>query len=462
MNDTFAKFGFSFQAKLLGLFITDRDFAKQIVDSLAPRYFESDSLRWIVEKTVDYFKEYKLQPTLDVYKVQISNLQDASLLKTEVVSSLKEVFKSIGSDDKEFIKSQVVTFLRRQNLTHAIENNLHLVQTGQVEEFAKLIQDASKKVELEHNLGHNYLEDVDYRYSEQGEVKRIPTGWKLIDELMGGGMPIGNYGFWMGDQGSGKSFSLVHLGAEALKLGYDVVHWTFELNENYVAYRYDAKLSGIALDNLKYNIADVKKSISRYPGRLIIKEFPAGTVGMNALRSHRDKLHSQGIRPQLFIHDYLDLMKLGSRKEHRADELLQGVHREFRAFCKESEAAGWTASQGTRANSNQSFGKAENLAGAYAKGAEADFWGIIGRSQKDKLSNSAIFNIIKNRFGPDGMHFPAKFDTSKSLIEIFNEKTETGKKVKKEIVNQEQLENQYAAEQFKNLMNSQRKDVNLF
>jgi len=460
--DTFAKFGFGFQTKLLSQFITDRDFAKQIVDSLDKKLFENQGLQWIVENSINYFNEYKLQPTLEVFKVQVSNIQEGSLLRTEVINCLREVFKNQNSEDKEFIKKETVEFLGHRNVSLAVEEGIKLLKEGDRDAFVKLITEANSKILVEHNLGQDYLNDVDYRYSEQGEVKRIPTGWKVIDDLMGGGLPLGKFGFWMGDQGVGKSFSLVHLGAEALKLGYDVVHWTFELDENYVAFRYDAKLTGISLDNLKFNVEDIKKRLTKYPGRLIIKEFPASIVTMDDLRRHRDKLDSQGIRPKLFLNDYLDLMKLPKRKDARTDELLQLLYREYRGLGQESEAACWSVTQSNKLNANKSIGHKEALAGAYAKGAEADFWGIVGRSQTDKINNFAMFDIQKNRFGPDGMQFPAKFDTARSLIEIYEEKTETGKKVKKQIVSEDQLQIQYGAKQFELMANNRREDVNLF
>lgn len=462
--DTFAKFGFGFQTKLISQFINpdERDFAKQIVDSLDKKLFENQGLQWIVENSINYFNEYKLQPSLEVFKVQISNIQEGSLLRTEVINCLREVFKNLNTDDKEFIKKETVEFLADKNVQVALLEGMHLLKEGKRDEFVKSIIEANNKILVEHNLGQDYLQDVDFRYSEQGEVKRIPTGWKVIDDLMQGGMPIGKFGFWLGDQGVGKSHVLVHLGAEALKLGYDVVHWTFELDENYVAYRYDAKLTGISLDNLKFNISDIKKRLSKYPGRLIIKEFPASIVTMNDLKKHRDKLYSQGIRPKLFLNDYLDLMKQPKSKTARTDELLQLNHREFRGLCQESEAAGWTVNQSNKLNANKSIGHKEALGGSYAKGAEADFWGIIGRSQYDKIHDLATFDIQKNRFGPDGMQFPAKFVTAKSLIEIYDEKTETGKKVKKQVVSEEQLQLQWGAKQFEEMANNKREDVNLF
>ena len=109
-------------------------------------------------------------------------------------------------------------------------------------------------------------------------------------------------------------------------------------------------------------------------------------------------------------------------------------------------------------NANKSIGVKEALGGAYAKGAEADFWGIIGRNTYDKLHNKAMFDIQKNRFGPDGMQLPASFDTSKSLIEIFNENTEKGKKMKKDIVSEEDMTKAWGAQQYEKMLNSNRKE----
>ncbi len=202
--DTFAKFGFGFQTKLIASFLSDRDFAKQIVGSLDSKYFENTSLKWLVENSVAYFSEYKLQPTLDVFKVQLSNLEKGSLLQTECIKSIKDIYSNLESDDLKFIKDETVKFLRHQHIKNAFESSISLLEKGKYEEIVKLITDSANKVQVEHNIGQDYLNDIDFRYSEQGEVKRIPTGWKVIDDLMQGGLPIGKFGFWMGDQGVGK------------------------------------------------------------------------------------------------------------------------------------------------------------------------------------------------------------------------------------------------------------------
>jgi hypothetical protein len=43
----------------------------------------------------------------------------------------------------------------------------------------------------------------------------------------------------------------------------------------------------------------------------------------------------------------------------------------------------------------------------------------VSRKTKDKLSNTGRIHIVKNRFGPDGLTFPAKIDTFTGTMDIF-------------------------------------------
>ena len=69
MTDTFSKFGYSFQIKLIAALFKDRLFLQQISDILRPEFMESESNQWIIEKVIDYFTEYSSLPTLEVIRL---------------------------------------------------------------------------------------------------------------------------------------------------------------------------------------------------------------------------------------------------------------------------------------------------------------------------------------------------------------------------------------------------------
>ena len=59
-----------------------------------------------------------------------------------------------------------------------------------------------------------------------------------------------------------------------VKNGLNVVHYTLELNQNYVGLRYDTIFSGVPTKNIKFYQDDVKKKIDQFEGTLLIKYFP--------------------------------------------------------------------------------------------------------------------------------------------------------------------------------------------
>ena len=63
---------------------------------------------------------------------------------------------------------------------------------------------------------------------------------KGLMTLLQGGLGNGDFGLIFGNPGGGKSWSLVALGGHAVRMGYNVLHYTLELGEEYVGRRYDA------------------------------------------------------------------------------------------------------------------------------------------------------------------------------------------------------------------------------
>ena len=57
----------------------------------------------------------------------------------------------------------------------------------------------------------------------------------------------------------------------------------------------------------------------------------------------------------------------------------------------------------------------------------ADFIMSWSRKSKDKLNNTARCHIMKNRFGPDGITFPATINTNTGFIQIYETNSQGGK-----------------------------------
>ena len=76
MSETLTQFGTSFQYKIIASLLRDIKFIQTISDILEPTMFDSDSNKWIVETIRDYYYEYKKQPTLEVLKYKMDEIEN--------------------------------------------------------------------------------------------------------------------------------------------------------------------------------------------------------------------------------------------------------------------------------------------------------------------------------------------------------------------------------------------------
>ena len=78
---------------------------------------------------------------------------------------------------------------------------------------------------------------------------------------------------------------------------------------------------------------------------------------------------------------------------------------------------------------SQDIVEAPHVADSFKKVMIADFVMSIARKREDKSHSIARFHIVKNRFGPDGMTFPAEFDTDCGRINMFSPGSKEGMEI---------------------------------
>ena len=446
----FTKFGKSFQSKLVASLFTDRQFLEQIQDILNPDYFESDSNKWLVKEIKGYFVKYKKLPTLEAVKV-ILNDEENDLLKASIVESLKGAYQHFEATDLDFVQEKSLDFCKNQCIKNAIISSVDLIQQGNYEEIKKLVDEALK-AGTEKDIGHIYLDMFEERYSESVRTT-TETPWDVINDLMQGGLGHGELGVVVAPAGIGKSWILTALGAGAVLKGKRVVHYTLELNEAYTGLRYDSVFSGIANQNLKYHKDDVEKKLEGLPGNLIIKYFPTKSASVQTLGAHLQKMKSLGNEPDLVIVDYADLLRDVSKTGGSSDLRIQlgNIYEDLRGLSGEQETPIWTASQANRSALEEDVIHAEKIAESYTKIMTADYVMSLSRKVEDKIANTGRFHVIKNRFGPDGMTFPAKINTNNGKIDIYEATAVEGKQQQKKMDNHQEFVRKSLASKYKDL-----------
>ena len=415
--DTLSKYGQSFQSKVVSSLLVDGKFLDTISEITTQKFFENDANKWIVSEILQYHSEYKKPPTLDVFKSQLSKV-DNEVLKKTVVEQLRHVFTQVGNVDLDYIKDEFKSFCINQNLKNVILQSVDLLQAGSYDRIKDLV-DSAMKVGNETNLGMDYIEDFDMRTEELNRTT-VPTKWNPINDLMDGGLGPGELGVIVAPSGVGKTWILTALGADAVRRGLSVVHYSMELSEHYVGARYDTVFTQIPSTDLKDKKDQVKSKIESLQGKLLIKYFPPKGVSVKKLNQHIEKMIVTGNKPDLIIVDYADLLLSDSNKTDSTYAEQGGVYIDLRGMGGHLEIPIWTASQTNRSAIDSEVIEADKIADSYAKVMNADFIMSWSRKSKDKLNDTARAHIMKNRFGPDGITFPCKMNTNTGYIEVYD------------------------------------------
>jgi replicative DNA helicase len=424
----FGQYGKQFQEKIFQGLLSDHTWGSQMIEVMSPSFFELKYLNYLADKYFSYHIKYRSFPTMGllitIIKDDLSQGNDV-ILRDQIVEFLHRVKHNPDMCDQQYVKDKSLDFCKRQAFKEALEQAVELISTDKFESVVTLMKEAVA-VGMPSSTGHDFFEDADARFVKKAR-KVCPTGLDRLDasDILQGGLGRGEIGVITANTGVGKSHFLVQLGANAMKAGKNVVHYTFELTEYAVGLRYDSNICGIASNDVCDNKVDVLKKYENSDlGRLIIKEYPTGSASVVTLRNHIEKLLLKGFQPDVIIIDYADIMRSTKSYDSLRHEL-KLIYEELRNMAMEMSIPVWTASQANRESANADVVGLENMSEAYGKAMVADVVLSISRKAMEKSTGGGRLFIAKNRAGRDGLLFPIHINTAMSIIEILDESSLT-------------------------------------
>lgn len=409
------QYGHEFQIKVLSSLLTHKEFLTNIHDIISEEYFENNAQKWTIKQILKYYDKYHTTPSLEILKVELQKL-DNEVLQVSIKEQLKLAYVA-SDDDLDYVQEEFTNFCKNQQLKKALMTSVDLLKAGDFEAIRSLVDNALKAGQ-DKNIGHEYLKDIEERYRENSR-STIPTPWERINELLQGGLGNGDFGLIFGNPGGGKSWSLVALGGYAVRLGFNVVHYTLELGEDYVGKRYDSFFTKIPVTKIQSFREKVEETIPQLPGELIIKEFPTGRATMSTIESHLKKVKDMGINADLVIIDYVDLLSGRKKTRERKDEI-DDIYTSAKGLARQLNIPIWSVSQVNRAGAQDKIIEGDKAAGSYDKMMISDFAMSLSRKKEDKVNGTGRFHIMKNRYGMDGLTFSVKADTSTGHFEVFD------------------------------------------
>ena len=411
------QYGKPFQIKVLSSLLTHKGFLTNIHDIISEEYWDNQAHKWVIKQILKYYDKYHTTPSMEVLKVELQKIEN-EVLQISVKEQLKEAYKA-SDEDLKYVEEEFSNFCKNQQLRKALLNSVDLLKGGDFESIRELINNAIKAGQ-DKNIGHEYNKDVESRYREDHRIT-ISTPWEKINTLLQGGLGNGDFGLIFGNPGGGKSWSLVALGGFAVKLGYNVLHYTLELGEDYIGKRYDAFFTKVPVNKVNSFRDKIDEIVPQLPGQLIIKEFPTGRATVSTIESHINKCSGMGIKPDMVIIDYVDLLSSRRKNRERKDEI-DDIYTSTKGLARQLDIPIWSVSQVNRAGAQDKIIEGDKAAGSYDKMMISDFAMSLSRKKEDKVNNTGRFHIMKNRYGMDGLTFSVNADTSTGHFEVYDYK----------------------------------------
>ena len=389
-------------------------------------FLELKHLRVFVGKIREYRKKYGVHPTSNIMHSIIRTGLDGEPESVKV--RIREYYARVLSkghipQSSEYIKDTALDFCKKQKLKEALIKSVDLIKSSSFDEVSKII-DSALKLGSDNSFGYEYLADFEKSFEKKARDP-VTTGWQDIDEISKGGLGKGELGVVVAPTGAGKSMVLVHLGAQALKAGKNVLHYILELADTVVAGRYDSAITGVELKNLAVFKEKIYDEIKDLTGKLIVKEYPTRSASIQTIKNHIDKLRRRDFVPDMIIVDYGDLIKPESSRKDEKRHQLETIYEELRGLAQESECPIWTASQTNRSGLNAEVITMESISEAFNKCFVADFIFTVSRTIEDKNNNQGRIFVAKNRNGPDGIVYPIFMDTSNVKIKVLPQTNES-------------------------------------
>ena len=406
-------YGLGFQIKVISSLLTHKEFLLNIHDVLSDEYFSNNSHKWIIKEILKYYQKYHTTPTMEVLKVELKKI-DNEVMQLSIKEQLKEAYKA-SDEDLKYIEEEFSNFCKNQQLKKALLSSVDLLNAGDYDSIRHLVDNALKAGQ-DKNIGHEYEKDTESRYREEHRIA-IATPWDKFNDLLQGGLGGGDFGLIFGNPGGGKSWSLIALGGHAVKMGYNVIHYTLELGADYVGRRYDAFFTGCDVGKITKHKARVEEVIAELPGKLIIKEYSPGKATISTLESHIKKCIDLEFKPDLIIIDYVDLLRSKRNNRERKDEI-DDIYLSTKGLARELNLPIWSVSQVNRAGAKDDIIEGDKAAGSYDKVMVTDVAISLSRKRQDKVNGTGRFHIMKNRYGMDGLTYSVRVNTANGHFEV--------------------------------------------
>jgi replicative DNA helicase len=387
------------------------EYVRKVLPYLKDEYFKDNSEKAIFFLIKKYFDKYNKTPTPSALKIE---LEDKPLTE-DVFDSCQELIKSCETPvgvDFDWLVTKTEKFCQDRAIYNGIMESIGILEGKNKEKKDKgaipdILQNALG-VSFDNYIGHDFLDDAEERYDFYHEaVERIPFDIDMFNKITRGGICKKSLTVLLMGTGVGKTLTMCHMATGNLLAGQNVLYVTMEMAEERIAERIDANILNVPLDELELLPRDsymkkVDRIKGKTAGKLVIKEYPTASVGVNHFRHLLNELkQKKKFIPDIIYIDYLNIcasarMRMGSGVNTYV--YVKAIAEEIRGLAVEMNLPIVTATQTNRTGFVSSDVGLEDTSESFGLPATADLM-LAGMTNEElEALGQILFKQLKNRF----------------------------------------------------------------
>ena len=410
MNKNFFEYIFCYNA------LTDPVYMSTVLEHYNPRYFENKDITTLLDVATEFFQRRNTLPTLTEIRTMLKGDEQTESFK-KVLLEFKTLDKEGNPEElyqntEKFLRERAVFYSVLEVAEKASKDNDQIDTDAILDTFTR-----SCNISLIDDIGMEYFDKVDKFCVELTRPNnKIDTGFRWLNKMLDGGWEAEGRALYVftGFTNVGKSIFLGHVTLAGVKANKTVLLLTLEMSEHMYAKRITSNLTKIGLNELKTNVDELKSKIVTFKdehkdARLIIKEFPTKGMTVSHMVGYINKLIKKGIKPDMIVLDYLNLVKPSKVHSGSYDEI-KTIAEHLRATTYMFKIPLITASQLGRGAAKKDEPGMESTSESIGLPFTADAQFGIWASKEDKANGLIYLGMQKNRFGPNTGVTPLKID----------------------------------------------------
>ena len=391
--------------------IWNEEYSRRVLPFIKEEYFQ-DNIEKILFKTIlEYADKYKSLPAVEALGIELQKKTVTEDEFKKVNEYLEDLHSHIQKIDDQWLLDETEKWCKDKAIYNAILSGIHIIDGKDKERSPDALPELLSKalgVSFDDHVGHDYIQQSDDRYEfYHTKEEKIPFDLDFFNKITKGGLPNKTLNICLAGTGVGKSMFMVHVAANCLMQGKNVLYITLEMSENRIAERVDANLMNITMDDMRdlpRHMYENKfeRIAKKTQGQLIVKEYPTASAHCGHFRALLNELAlKKTFRPDIIFIDYLNICA-SSRFRHGAVvnsyTYIKAIAEEMRGLAVEFNLPIMSATQTTRTGFVSSDIGLEDTSESFGLPATADFMFALISSDELQELNQMLVKQLKNRY----------------------------------------------------------------